>query len=174
MGTTCWCDESLYRGEAGFTTEDMERVLCEGSEDAHHILMEARGVFGEKYCFFILTLEAKHLYGARIVEVYREVCGRNIHRFIYHLEMELPCQFCGSFFPYGAIWRPTLETRTELFTHQIPRTTLAVGANWALKHPPTSPEYDFPLEVPVSSKELREVLQEAVRRYGPEPWKPGG
>lgn len=104
----------------------------------------------------ILThVDSKHLYGVRIGELYRDVCGRDIDRFDYHLSMELPCQICGELSttgPWLAFDSPELDRHFELRRHGKP------NSFWALENPPDYPDYAYPITEETLAEKAREGI----------------
>lgn len=88
----------------------------------------------------ILTLDSKRLYGSRIWVVYKDVCGEDLERFKYHLEVELPNQETGELSVTGP-YSPSLSD----IQFWEKRTSGKPGADWALDVPPTTSQYEFPI-----------------------------
>jgi len=94
----------------------------------------------------LLELDTKHLYGEHIWEVFADVCGRDLERFKYHLEMELPCQICGELSHITGPFRDEMSEE-ERDRHVEARSYGEPGSYWALKNPPTNPDYKYPIKV---------------------------
>lgn len=92
----------------------------------------------------ILIMDVKHLYGEKIWDLYSEICGQDIDRFIYHVSMELPCQICGRFGIMGISRMP--EITEEILDHLRFRTFGKPGSFWALENPPQKSNYEYPIK----------------------------
>ena len=101
----------------------------------------------------ILVIDVKHLYGEKIWELYSKICGQDIDRFVYHVNMELPCQICGQFGIAG-IGQPS-EITEEILSHIIFRTFGKPGSFWALENPPKKSNYEYPIKIMVFGMTVR-------------------
>lgn len=118
---------------------DMVMALAEGNPGAIRALAEWIKS-SEDAIMELLTLDTKRLYGSKIWEVYKNVCGEDIERFKYHVCVELPNQETGKLTVSGP-WGPSLNNRNFWNRRQFG----APGSYWALKNPPTDPNYEFPI-----------------------------
>ena len=115
--------------------------LSDGHPGAVKVISE---IMSHEFGFMqVLLLDTKHLYGNRIWELYSNVCGGDLERFKYHLDIELPCQVCGELAitgPYAA------RLRGEDYDAFLQaRRDKKPGSFWALKDPPKDPNYAYPL-----------------------------
>ena len=115
-------------------------ALSEGNPGALRILSELY----QNNWMLILRIDSLHLYGFHIWEVYKDVCGEDLDRFIYHIEMELPCQICGCLSITGSYSADMDEEETE--AHFAARQYGRPGSYWALKNPPKTRDYDYPIK----------------------------
>lgn len=84
------------------------------------------------------VIDNKRLYGSRIWQLY-ELCGRDIKRFMYHVNVELPNQETGVLpMSVSRIFGPEEWLAKRQFGQP--------GSFWALENPPTEPDYAFPIE----------------------------
>ncbi len=116
--------------------------IGEGDRETMDILqkMMDQGEF-----LLVLLFDSKHLYGRRIIQLYKEVCGGDRERFLYHLQMELPDQGTGRLSitgPYCA-----KMSSEESNAHFAARKHGKPGSFWALTNPPTDPNYEYPIKV---------------------------
>lgn len=88
----------------------------------------------------VTVLDMKHLYDHHIWLVFKEVCGEDIDRFIYHVSMELPNQLTGKLSVSG----PYIG-QVNLNEFQARRVFGAPGLYWALEKPPRDPHYTYPI-----------------------------
>lgn len=88
----------------------------------------------------ILTLDSKRLYDSRIGMLYTDVCGEDIERFKYHVQVELPNQETGQLSVTGPL-SPSFENKEFWETRKNGKP----GSYWALDNPPTSREYEYPI-----------------------------
>lgn len=90
--------------------------------------------------FPMLTcLDMKHLYDNHIWDVFK-LCDKDLDRFIYHVEMELPNQITGQLSVTG----PYLS-QVNRDEHYAKRKFGKPGTFWALEHPPSEKNYDYPI-----------------------------
>ena len=125
-------------------TFDMDVVsivsaLSEGNPGATGVLVQWFAS-GPMALMEMLTLDTKRLYGSRIWEIYSDVCGHDLERFKYHVQVELPNQETGSLSVSGP-----LAPRFEVKEFWEKRQSGKPGANWALDVPPTTSQYTYPL-----------------------------
>jgi hypothetical protein len=90
----------------------------------------------------LLSLDASHLYGHHIWEVFKDVCGGDIERFLYHIDMELPCQICGEVLITGPY---SIMNEEKIRAHFEARRFWKPGSYWALENPPADPNYSYPI-----------------------------
>ena len=95
----------------------------------------------------ILVMDVKHLYGEKIWELYSKICGQDIDRLVYHVNMELPCQICGRFGIMGIDQLP--EITEEILNHIRFREFGKPGSFWALENPPQKSNYEYPIKIMV-------------------------
>jgi hypothetical protein len=134
--------EALRINNLNMSLPNIITALADGNHDAMKVMFQLTKK--DDGFFELLNLDAKGLYGANIWKVYKDVCGENIERFMYHLDIELPCQICGEVSitgPYAA--KVTKAMDNEEFWNS--RSYGKPGSFWALKEPPTDPNYDFPI-----------------------------
>lgn len=97
----------------------------------------------------MLLLDTKHLYGARIWNLYKDICGEDMERFGYHLAVELPCQVCGEMAvtgPYSVeIEKRLIKKGRTMQDFFDARRGAKPNSFWGLKNPPTDPNYAFPI-----------------------------
>ena len=128
---------SLTEGNPGAV-----RVLCE-------LLQGGNGIMD------LLLCDTKRLYGSQIWVCYKDICGENIERFRYHLQVELPNQQTGQVSVTGP-HAPPFGEEGALFWET--RKNGAPDRFWALENPPSC-NYRFPLmldgsEPPVTLDEV--------------------
>lgn len=114
-------------------------ALSEGNPGALRVLTELQGD-GEGF-LDVLGCDSKRLYGSRIWMLYKDVCGEDIERFRYHLQVELPNQENGELFitgPHAPVFGKESEAFWEARKYGKP------GSFWALQNPPGR-GYRFPL-----------------------------
>lgn len=97
------------------------------------------------------ALDTKHLYDEKAYYLFKYVCGSDVDRFLYHLDMELPCQLCGQMSYTGPHYADM--SREEQEAHMAARRFWKPGSYWALKDPPENPDYEYPIrtELPALS-----------------------
>lgn len=124
-------------------TDDIQGMLlklCEGHALALKVLTrllnESKNGFMQ-----ILGLDTNRLYGARIWDLYK-LCGKDLERFEYHLDMELPNQGTG----HVSITGPYCS-KVDQDAHFAARKFGKPGSFWALENPPTDPNYEYPIIV---------------------------
>jgi hypothetical protein len=118
-------------------------TLSEGNPGALRVLMELMNS-GPSGFLEVLGLDSRHLYGHHIWQVYKDVCGEDLARFRYHIQMELPCQICGSVAitgPYAAGLGFGEESRKFFAARKFWKP----GSYWGLENPPDNPNYRYPL-----------------------------
>lgn len=93
----------------------------------------------------VLALDSARLYGSRIWDLY-QICGEDMERFVYHLDMELPNQATGKLWVTGPYWVDMTEEEQE--SHVAARQFGKPGSFWALENPPTDPNYEYPIMIP--------------------------
>ena len=118
------------------------RVLCELLEGGNGIMD-------------LLLCDTKRLYGSQIWVCYKDICGEDIERFRYHLQVELPNQQTGQVSVTGPHAPPLGEGGTRFWEA---RKNGVPGSFWALENPPTG-TYRYPLmldgsEPPVTLDEV--------------------
>ena len=118
---------------------DVVFALSEGNPGALNVLMRYAqstplGILA------LLTFDTKRLYGARIWDLYSDICGQDIDRFAYHLQVELPNQETGRLSVSGP-FSPAMDD-SEFWEK---RRAGKPGSFWALETPPTSQYYDYPI-----------------------------
>lgn len=91
--------------------------------------------------FEILMLDSKRLYGHRVWELYKDVCGEDLERFRYHVGVELPNQETGQLMVSGP-YSPDLNDK-DFWTK---RSFGQPGSFWALKNPPSERDYEYPIK----------------------------
>lgn len=88
----------------------------------------------------------KHLRGSRVWELYEEICGRQMDRFIYHVMLELPCQCCGRFNFIPVEYATSMGfSEASAKSHWLARQHGKPNSFWALEDPPTERNYQFPI-----------------------------
>ena len=135
----------LLRIRASDSFFDIVKSLSEGVPGSMKVVMESF----DKSPLFLLSLDSKHLYGKQIWELYKNVCGEDMERFSYHVDMELPCQVCGKLDisgPYAA-----RMSEAELTEHFEARKFGKPGYFWALENPPEKSNYDYPIKLKVKT-----------------------
>lgn len=85
------------------------------------------------------SIDGKHLYDEHIWNVFK-LCGEDLDRFIYHVEMELPDQLTGTPSISGMYCRGI--DHEEFFAK---RSFGKPGSYWALENPPTEADYSYPI-----------------------------
>jgi|GEM_PF-963906 len=125
--------------DSDLTAFELIKLLSSGSPGSMTVLMEwyAKDPFA---LLEILVLDSKRLYDEHIWDVYSRVCGENLDRFIYHVQMELPNQVTGELSITGSYNR-MVDTRAFF----AKRTFGKPGSYWALEDPPTDRHYDYPI-----------------------------
>ena len=89
----------------------------------------------------MLILDTKRLYGPRIWELYKDVCGEDFERFKYHVQVELPNQETGVLSVTGP-FSPDFDDTS--FWEK--RTSGRPDSFWALDNPPTESDYVYPIK----------------------------
>lgn len=121
------------------TVTDMVIVRVDGNPGAIRVLREWIDSSGPIGVLELVILDSKRLYGSRIWELYK-LCGQDIERFKYHVQVELPNQQTGQLSatgPYGPgfgnteFWEKRKFGKPESF--------------WALENPPDDPNYEYPI-----------------------------
>jgi len=107
------------------------------------ILLE--GMDAQQVSDLVVILDRKRLYGVRILELFR-MCNSDIERFQYHVHFELPNQETGLCeivygLPYFTIDPTTKEGLKFFERRQFGRP----NEFWAMVHPPTQKEYQYPI-----------------------------
>ncbi len=123
------------------TPGEMIIALCGDNPGAMSVLaqwLESSGLMGVIEMF---TLDTKRLYDHRIWELYKDVCGEDIERFRYHVLTELPNQETGKLSVTGP-YSPGFGN--EEFWEK--RRFGTPNSFWALEHPPTEPDYEYPIK----------------------------
>ncbi len=118
---------------------DVVFAISEGNPGALQVLMQyaqssSMGVLG------LLTFDSKRLYGSRIWDLYNDICGKDLNRFAYHLEVELPNQETGQLSVSGP-FSPAIGD-SEFWEK---RRAGKPGSFWALDTPPSTSFYDYPI-----------------------------
>jgi len=125
----------------GIDLEAALQALSGGDRDAIGVLMECSvELGGGVFEVFLSSINEKRLFDNRIVKLY-ELCGRDVQRFIYHIDIELPNQETGEWGMSGPYVVQCM--RTPGFSHA--RRFGKPNSYWALEHPPTDPHYRYPL-----------------------------
>lgn len=126
------------------TIDDVIAKMSDGNPGAEHVL--GRLFAEDQFAGFMnmLLLDTKRLYGYRIWELFK-LCGQDLKRFVYHLDMELPNQATGELSITGPYC-----SRVDNEAHFAVRTHGKPGSFWALANPPTDPNYKYPIVVSVS------------------------
>ena len=115
-------------------------ALSEGNPGALRVLMELFGKDGAGF-LDVFGCDSKRLYGSRIWMLYKDVCGEDIERFRYHLQVELPNQVNGKLSITGP-HAPVFGEDNSAFW--AARKFGKPGSFWALQNPPGR-GYRFPL-----------------------------
>jgi hypothetical protein len=116
---------------------DMLMAMSEENPGALTVLLKLLN--GEDGFFKILLLDSKKLYGSDIWVLYKDICGENLNRFIYHIDMELPDQDTGELGIMGPYSIDTDKEFWDLREFGKPKSF------WALENPPTNAYYTFPI-----------------------------
>ncbi len=87
----------------------------------------------------MLVLDSKRLYDHRIWELYK-LCGCDIERFKYHVQVELPNQETGELSVTGP---HTPDLGDKDFWEK--RRFGEPGSFWALETPPSCSDYEYPI-----------------------------
>ena len=134
-------DESLrITADIGQSVEQMAFALTSGNVGAVTVLANWFWQDHTEAILGFMTLDLKHLYDEHIWEVYRNVCGEDLNRFIYHVQMELPNQATGQHSMNG---RYIEQVNPETFASR--RRFGKPGSYWALEVPPIETDYAYPL-----------------------------
>lgn len=124
------------------TLSEVVYTLSDGNPGAITVLTELV-VSNPLGILELFLMDSKRLYGSRIWELYKNVCGKDLERFKYHLEMELPNQETGVLTvtgPHSLALEETEFWAKRQGGHADP------GSWWALKDHPTDPHYDYPIK----------------------------
>lgn len=123
----------------------LPQVICElseGNPGAVRVLAELLGKDASGF-MSVLGCDSKRLYGSRIWMLYKDVCGEDIERFRYHLDVELPNQETGQLSvtgphapPFGDEGKPFWAARKFGKPESF----------WALENPPGC-GYRYPLNL---------------------------
>lgn len=120
---------------------DTDTVAAEINSGAAKVLTEVVAQPMGLMCLW--AIDNKRLYGSRTWELY-ELCGRDIKRFVYHVEWELPNQKTGEFSMLGGGLYHASSATLEKWLAK--RRFGRPGSFWALENPPTEPDYAFPID----------------------------
>lgn len=72
--------------------EMLIKILSGGNSSSANVLLECNvELGGTVFEVFCLLIDEKRLYDARIGELFR-LCGNDVKRFVYHVDIELPNQ----------------------------------------------------------------------------------
>ena len=141
-------------------------ALSEGNPGALRVLTE---LFGEDGRGFpdVIGCDSKRLYGSRIWVLYKDVCGEDIRRFRYHLQVEPPNQETGELSVTGP-HAPRFDVDDSAFW--AARAFGKPGSFWALQNPPGR-GYRFPLamdgsEPPIEVVDAADWSSETPREEG--------
>lgn len=121
----------------------MVAKMSEGNIGATKVLMD---MLDHEGFMSILSLDTNKLYGHRIWELYK-LCGQDMDRFLYHIDMELPNQATGQLFITGPYCG---EVDTD--AHFAARKYGKPGSFWALENPPTDTKYAYPIRIGVQGQ----------------------
>ena len=141
-------------------------ALSEGNPGALRVLSDLLGEDGSGF-LDVLNCDSKRLYGPRIWMLYKDVCGEDIHRFRYHLQVELPNQETGELSitgPHAPLFGKDSSTFWSARKFGKP------GSFWALQNPPGR-SYRFPLamdgsEPPIEVVDAADWSSETPRKEG--------
>ena len=122
------------------TVTDIIADLSEGNPGVMRVLVEILQDEKPGGIFRLLNFDTKRLYGSRIWELFSDVCGKDIQRFKYHVDVELPNQETGELSVSGP-WAPSLGNEEWWQRRQFGEP----GSFWALEEPPTDPYYEYPI-----------------------------
>lgn len=122
------------------TVPEILYTLSEGNPGALTVLMDWMQS-SDIALFQVLTLDSKKLYGSRIWELYKDICGEDLDRFKYHVLTELPNQETGILSVSGT-YSPDFDD-SEFWERRRFGTP---NSFWALEHPPVSADYEFPIK----------------------------
>lgn len=114
-------------------------ALSEGTPGVTLVLGEMLRHSGIAAVNDMYTMYEKRLCGCRITELFN-LCGRDVGRFVYHVQVELPNQETGAYYAKGhhAILCMSGEFKRR-------RSFGKPGSFWALEHPPTETNYQYPI-----------------------------
>lgn len=121
--------------------EEARQSLAKGSREALAVLTKCLLAIGniETTRRFFDLIDKKRLYDERIGELFK-ACGSDVGRFIYHIDIELPNQETGEWFGFtGPHSRHATPRQQEARCFGRP------NSFWALRHPPTDPNYEYPI-----------------------------
>ncbi|HEY1063794.1 MAG TPA: hypothetical protein VGE30_00680 [Candidatus Saccharimonadales bacterium] len=120
------------------STRGIIQALTDSNPGAMSVLLQWLEKDSLALIAMLTCLDLKHLYDDQIWEVYL-LCGKDIDRFIYHVQMELPDQLTG----HHATSGPYIGQVDEEFYAK--RKFGKPGSFWALEHPPAETDYAYPI-----------------------------
>ncbi len=131
------------RVKAYDSVSEMIYKISEGDRVAMDLLQKLmdNGEF-----FLVLLFDSKHLYGTRITQLYKEICGEDMERFLYHVQMELPDQGTGKLSITGP-YCSQIGFGEESNAYFVARKYGKPGSFWALENPPTDPFFQYPIRI---------------------------
>jgi hypothetical protein len=88
----------------------------------------------------MLSLDTKRLYDNRIWDLYK-LCGMDIERFKYHVQVELPNQETGELSVTGP-HSPDFKDKEFWVKRRFGKS----GSFWALENPPSEANYEYPIK----------------------------
>lgn len=125
----------------GMTWREVFKVLTNNHSGSVAVLTECwKSMDALSFVGFLSSIDKKRLYDERIWELF-VLCGKNIERFIYHVDIELPNQETGEWMGTTGPHNALIENPAFIAARQFGRP----GSFWALKHPPTDPNYEYPI-----------------------------
>ena len=129
--------DRLNASNRSVTLAECVGILADYNKEAAAVLLELLHIDP----MGIYDVDSKRLYGARIVELFRDVCGSDIQRFYYHLTMELPHQETGHLSTAGDY----VSRVDDSFSAR--RMCGEPGSFWALPEGdrPTTSDYVYPI-----------------------------
>jgi hypothetical protein len=103
----------------------------------------------------VSMIMAKGLTGSRIWDLYEAICGKSLERFIYHVNLELPCQCCGRLYLMPCDYAQAAGlTREGVENHLRMRQNGKPNSFWAFEGPPSEKDYEYPIVIVSFSFEI--------------------
>jgi len=121
--------------------EMIVEALSGGDSSSANVLLECNvELGGTAFEVFCLSIDEKRLYDERIGELF-QLCGNDVKRFVYHIDIELPNQETGDWRMAGPFAMRCRRAPGFSEARQFGQP----GSFWALESPPDNPYYKYPI-----------------------------